>query len=212
MQEEIIDLVDTTNNIIGQINKKDAHILGKWHRTVCFLLVDSKKKLIYFQDKSNRSKFESHDFFVKLNGGHLLTGESPEQGIRELKEELGITISPDNIFPIGIDQTSVDLSADYKIREFRYYFIVDVDNVLDKLKFQDKEVSSVIYFNPNHALELVLGEINEIAAYVFEEDKNFKINLTKSAFKNFTDDNLYLRIFLAVKKYFEGEKIKHIVI
>ena len=212
MQDEIIDLVDTTNKVIGQVGKKESHKLAKWHRTVSFILVDSKQKLVYFQDKAKPSELNSQDFFVKLNGGHLLSGETPEQGARELEEELGIKVNPKNIVPIGINQTAVDFSEEYKIREFMYYFIVDIKDVLNKVKFQDGEVSSVIYFNPEQALKLVLGEITEITGTVFDGENESEITLKSTAFKNFTDDNLYLRIFLAVKRYFEGEPKKYIVI
>lgn len=212
MQDEIIDLVDTTNKVIGTVGKKEAHKLAKWHRTVSFILVDSKKKLIYFQDRNKPTELQSEDFFVKLNGGHLLSGETPEQGVRELEEELGLKIAPENIIPIGINQTAVDFSEDYKIREFIYYFIVDIEDVLNKVKFQDGEVSSIIYFNPEQALQLVLGETKEITGTVFDGKIKSPIILKSTAFKNFTDDNLYLRIFLAVKRYFEGEPKKYIVI
>lgn len=212
MQDEIIDLVDTTNKVIGKVGKKESHKLAKWHRTVSFILVDSKQKLIYFQDKAKPSELSSEDFFVKLNGGHLLSGETPEQGLRELEEELGIKTNPENVIPIGVNQTAVDFSEDYKIREFVYYFIVDIEDVLSKVKFQDGEVSSVIYFDPEQALKLVLGGTKEITGNVFNGETESPIALKSTAFKNFTDDNLYLRIFLAVKRYFEGEPREYIVI
>ncbi len=212
MQDEIIDLVDTTNKIIGQIGKNESHKSAKWHRTVSFILVDSKRKLIYFQDKAKVSELNSEDFFVKLNGGHLLSGETPEQGIRELEEELGIKVHPDKLIPMGIDQTAVDFSDKYKIREFMYYFIVDVEDVLNKVKFQDSEVSSLIYFDPEHALKLILGAAKEMTGIVYDGEKELEVTLKPTAFKNFTDDNLYLRIFLAVKRYFAGEPPEYIII
>ena len=212
MQDEIIDLVDTSNKIIGQISKNESHRLAKWHRTVNFILVDNKRKLIYFQDKGKSPDHNSEDFFVKLNGGHLLAGETPEQGIRELEEELGINRIQGKIIPVGINQTFVDFSEDYKIREFVYYFIVDVDDVQSKVNFLDGEVSSVICFNPEQALGLILGEREEITSTVFDGEKESEMTLKTTAFKNFTDDNLYLRIFLAVKRYFAGEPIKYIVV
>jgi len=184
MQDEIIDLVDTTNKVIGQIGKKESHRLAKWHRTVSFILVDSKQKLIYFQDKAQPSELKSEDFFVKLNGGHLLSGETPEQGVRELEEELGIKANPKNVIPIGINQTSVDFSNDYKIREFMYYFIVDVEDVLSKAKFQDSEVSSLIYFDPEHALRLILGKATEMIGIVYNGEKEIEMTLKPTGNRN----------------------------
>lgn len=209
---ELIDIVDTTNKIIGKTDKKTAHREGLWHRTVCFLIVDSKKKLIYFQDRSTPSQLKSHEFFVKLNGGHLLAGEKVSQGIRELKEELGLILEDARFFPIGINQTAVDFSEEYKLREFMYFFIVDIENILNKVKFLDGEVQSLISFDPEQALKVVLGKSPNIKAAVFDGDKITELLLSANNFKNFTDDNLYLRIFITVKRYFSGEPKEYLVI
>jgi hypothetical protein len=48
---EIIDLVDTGDNIIGKIDRDSAHKNGVWHRTINFLIVDSMKNVWFSKIK-----------------------------------------------------------------------------------------------------------------------------------------------------------------
>lgn len=209
---EQIDIFNTTNHQVGQCDKKEAHRKGLWHRTVCFLLVDSKKKTIYFQDRTAASEMKTDDFFVKLNGGHLKAGEKVEDGVRELEEELGLKIDKAQLIPVGINQIAVDFSADYKIREFMYFFIIDLNQIPTKVLFTDREVKALIEFSPDEAVDTLTGKNEKVNAQVFDGKTSKGLFLRASAFKNFTDDNLYLRILTTVSRYFSGEDTARLVI
>ena len=75
--DEIIDIVDTENKIIGQANKKEAHTKGFWHRTVNFLLVDSSSKTfikLMPRKESCSSVCKSINHVRSVNGSSIRAG------------------------------------------------------------------------------------------------------------------------------------------
>lgn len=212
--DELIDIVDTINIIVGKEMKSVAHKNGLWHRTASFLVVDVDTKRVVFQNKSKSHTHEvdKEDFFVKLNGGHLRAGEGIQDCVRELKEELGLEVKYEEMIPVGINQTAIDISEDYLLREFTYYFIVPVSNLKEKLVFTDDEVDSVIWVDPYESIEMILGRRSETVAEVYDIKSSSSMVLTASNFRNFTDDNLYLRLFLVVKRYLDGEAKEYLLV
>lgn len=82
--EEIIDIVDENNNIIGSANVGIAHQKKLIHRVVGIFVFDSNGNL--FLQKGN--KYEKYDISV---GGHVQKGETCKAAAkREMSEELGL--------------------------------------------------------------------------------------------------------------------------
>lgn len=83
---ELFDLVDKQDTIIGVTNKKKAHAEGDLHRVAAVYVFDKQGRL-YVQIHKKDGGLYDHSV-----GGHLVQGETYEQGAaREAEEELGIT-------------------------------------------------------------------------------------------------------------------------
>ncbi len=85
-----VDIFDDRYNPIGIASKKEAHEKGLWHRTFSCLVVNPRRAVVHLQKKhSNQYSFDRPDYVeVVTAGGHYEAGESIEDGIRELHEEL----------------------------------------------------------------------------------------------------------------------------
>ncbi len=84
--KELIDLVDTQNNVIGTTDVEMAHKHRQLHRVVGVFLFDSNGDLC-LQDGNDYKKY---DLSV---GGHVRQGEAYEDAAqREMQEELGIQV------------------------------------------------------------------------------------------------------------------------
>ena len=205
MSSELLDRVDTLNRLTGTtIERKVAHREGVWHRTVNFLVIDPRNKTVLFQNKRNKPVDEN--FFVQINGGHLTAGEEPEDGLREFREELGIDVSPSKFKFVGIVPTCVDLSPDFLLREFMYYYIVEVPNLRTRLisNFDNTlaEAEAFVECGIEAGFRmLVSGETASIPGANITVANVQKIVLTPSHFRNFTDDNLYARIFSLLARH-----------
>ncbi|QPJ63345.1 MAG: NUDIX domain-containing protein [Candidatus Nitronauta litoralis] len=87
--EEIFDVVDQDDQVIGQATRKEVHERGLRHRSVHILVFNSKGEL--FLQKRSLAKDENPGYWDTSAAGHVDSGEDYEScAHRELEEELGI--------------------------------------------------------------------------------------------------------------------------
>lgn len=212
MAEEILEIYNCFNQKIGEETKVDVHKKGYWHRSICFLVVDPGTRETVFQDSKGLEQFHDEDFFVKLNGGHISKGETPEEGFRELREELGLELTASDSTPAGKYQLSFQPTEEFINNEFIYFYIVPLKDAFNKISFTDGEVICITKFNVDETIKLLLGDIEEIKGKARDEKETINITLRKQNFRDFTDDNLYLRMMLAVRRYLDGEDKRTVLI
>lgn len=86
--EEILDLVDEADNVIGEVPRNLANADPKYiHREVAVIIYDGEK--ILFQLRSKKKKVLPNEWMISC-AGHVGKGSNPEDVAHsELKEELG---------------------------------------------------------------------------------------------------------------------------
>ena len=91
IMEEMFDVVDEDDNVIGQAPRSECHKNPKlFHRSAAVLVFNSKGELLVHQ-RSMKKDTDPGKWSVSA-WGHLDIGESYEHAAaREMKEELGIT-------------------------------------------------------------------------------------------------------------------------
>lgn len=124
--EELFDIVDDNNKIIGQSTRKEAHTKGLTHKSVMFFIFNKKGDL-FLNKRSSKKEFDPGAYSIVL-GGHVTKGDSYEQTvIREAKEEARVTSKPYFL---------ANFKSRYKEKDKEnvalYYFIVDKEPILDK--------------------------------------------------------------------------------
>jgi isopentenyldiphosphate isomerase len=214
MSEEILITYDAFNNPIGSADRKKVHTQGLWHRSANFIVLDPKKRTVIFQDSNTLDAYDAEKFFVKMNGGHV-HGEDMIQGVaRELREEFGLLLEEaDKVHFLGTYQISFEPTADFINHEFMYFYLTVFSNALEKIVMDRNEVKSVFEISIDTAVEVLVGNRDVTQAYARDIDgKEITANLTRDSFKNFTDDSLYLRLFLAAQDFCNGKNEKYIVI
>lgn len=211
-KNDLVTIYNCFNKEIGTEHKKVVHQKGLWHRAVSFILLDTTSREIIFQHSEAPSEIKWDGFFVKMNGGHIQHGEEPIEGFRELEEELGLKDRAESSHYAGTYQLSVQFSDDFINNEFVYFYIVPGDDIKKDVQFDEHEVKSIISVNVDDALALLLGDKKEIDATVSGSDDELHVTFSKDNFRNFTDDNLYLRIMIAAKRYLDDEEKRLILI
>jgi isopentenyldiphosphate isomerase len=90
--EEILDLVDEANQVIGKVRRAEVHgnpALG--HRAVHVFIVNHQGQ--YFLQKRSKLKRVQPGKWDTSVGGHLSTGETYEgAALKEMSEELGVVL------------------------------------------------------------------------------------------------------------------------
>ncbi|MBU1202279.1 MAG: NUDIX domain-containing protein [Nanoarchaeota archaeon] len=87
---EFLDVVDESDNVVGNASKVDIYKKSLRHRIVHILIFNNKGEMALQLRSAKVSYCPLH--WSTAVGGHVSSGESYEQaGMREYKEELGTT-------------------------------------------------------------------------------------------------------------------------
>ncbi len=101
MTEEIFDIVNERDEVIGQRTRKDVHRLGLLHRAVHVLVFNARGEV--FLQKRSMSKDKCPGLWDSSASGHVDSGEAYDAtAVRELREEIGLTAAqtPERILRI----------------------------------------------------------------------------------------------------------------
>lgn len=91
VSEEIFDVVNEHDEVVGQAPRKEVHARGLLHRAVHVLVFNAGGQL--FLQKRSMSKDTSPGLWDSSASGHLDSGEDYDYcAVRELREEIGLMI------------------------------------------------------------------------------------------------------------------------
>jgi len=101
MSEEIFDVVNDRDEVIGRQTRSEVHRLGLKHRAVHVLVFNSRSEI--FLQKRSMKKDCFPGKWDSSSSGHLDSGEDYDAcAVRELREELGLQVAqtPKRLFKI----------------------------------------------------------------------------------------------------------------
>src|SRR5271154_4497911 len=89
MPEEIFDIVNERDEVVGQNTRREVHERGLWHRAVHVLVFNARGE-VFLQKRSMRKDIAAGKWDSSASG-HLDTGEDYDAcAVRELREEIGL--------------------------------------------------------------------------------------------------------------------------
>ena len=211
---ELLDVYNDRNEPLNiKIPRNLVHENGLWHRKFVCIIVDEKEKSVLFQ---RQYKKESNEFsrpqFLNLSiGGHLVSGEKIEDGIRELHEESGLNyVEFKDLKFLGIRQSSFSLEKNSKKfinNEFQYIFIYKGIFNENSFNINNKEESKgFVSIKINDGIKLLTNKINFIEAIEYINNKKEIIKITKNDFipDYLKNDTFILRNFVVSKRYLKN--------
>lgn len=109
----------------------------------------------------------------------MLADETVEDGVREIKEELGIDVAFEKLIKLGVVDYSV-VQEDFIDKELANVFLYKSTNDLDDFTLQVEEVSGIVKATFFDFSQLWFGAVDEIEISGFEiKDDGKKKKLTK---------------------------------
>jgi isopentenyldiphosphate isomerase len=102
MPEEIFDVVNERDEVIGQKPRSEVHARGLLHRAVHVLVFNSRGET--FLQKRSMKKDREPGKWDSATSGHVDSGEDYDAcAVRELREEIGLTVgkTPERLFKIA---------------------------------------------------------------------------------------------------------------
>jgi len=100
MMQEILDIVNEADEVVGQASRADIHRKNLKHRATHIILTNSKQQ-IFIQLRS-KTKDMNPGLWDTSAAGHVDAGEDYEDcAARELEEELGVVVPVEKLTEIG---------------------------------------------------------------------------------------------------------------
>lgn len=170
-------------------NRAEVHSKGLWHSTIqcwCYYQLDDLLCLV-MQERSHQ-KVAWPGYFDAFVAGHCDLGENPSQTcLRELKEEVGISITDEQIRYHSV-RTVEQVDSTFINREFQHVFMFRCSSdIISKLKPNALEVSAIVLLDWNELIQLIKGEIKSTATRKY-------INLPTSS--HYSIENIQINRFI----------------
>ena len=139
-------------------SRDNVHRDGLWHETFHCWLLD--EKFVYIQKRSNVKK-DFPGLYDITAAGHILSTETVADGIREVKEELGIDVDLSKLHSKGVVQDRIELS-NFIDHEFTNIFLYKSTLRASDFSLQLEEVESIHVVERRALIQLFLSEVTAV--------------------------------------------------
>jgi len=130
--EEMLDVVDCRNKVIGKERRSVIHEKLLRHRAVLLFVMDEKGRILL--GRRSKEKEEYPDCWSFPVAGHVKAGESADDTIRrETMEESGLRIGAEFVKLLPAERESGN--------HFSYIYITRIKDPLNALKLDKRETS-----------------------------------------------------------------------
>lgn len=162
MPDEQLDVFDDHGRHLGTKPRTAVHRDGDWHRTFqCWIAGErERRRYVLFQLRGPRTA--SHPNLLDITAaGHLRAGETVEDGLRELEEELGVAVELADLHHLGCRSEVLAGGLD---RELAETHLLRDDRALDAFRLQADEVGGLVEVELSDGLRLFGGEVDAVTA------------------------------------------------
>lgn len=162
---EILDIYDDQLNWLGTKERDAVHRDGDWHRVFhCWVAYRDAQGCDYLVVQ--RRGADKATFPNRLDitaAGHYQAGESIRDGVREVREELGIDVDFEQLIPLGV-HIGIGRYNGLIDREFADVFMYIHDRDIADYAYQVDEVAGLVALPVDDGLSLLAGERDTLTA------------------------------------------------
>ena len=144
--EELVDILDEHGEVTGIVKtKSEAHEKALWHKAIHIWIYNSKGEILL--QKRAKTKLTWPGLWDISVAGHVSCGEDFEEAaVRELHEELGVGVKPEELVEVARRKTTYDnQKLNYHSREFASTYLYRLDELPTNL--QEEEVGEVRFIS-----------------------------------------------------------------
>ncbi|WP_426351023.1 NUDIX hydrolase [Alloiococcus sp. CFN-8] len=185
-EEECFDIFDEKMEHIGIAPRREAHRRGLWHKVIqCWLFKREKDKTYIILQKRSPLKDNYPSLFDTSAAGHIRAGEEIEEGVREIYEEIGISVDYSELTFLEIVKQKKE-KKDLMDYQFAYLYIYECNKPLLHYTLQKEEVEALVEIELTRFKELIEGNVLEVEGHgiTLDEGGNNKAAAYTIAFES----------------------------
>jgi isopentenyldiphosphate isomerase len=205
--DERVDVLDANGKKTSEVAwKSEAHRLGLWHRCFhCWIIspeTPSGGPYLFVQRRAAGKDTWPNRLDVTA-AGHIGAGEETfEGGIREVEEELGLTVVPGELVQLGTRRSELEIPAGLD-REFQEVFVLVRALSPKDLRLQEEEVAAVARLRLDDVEKLYEGD--EVLAEEWAKWEASAISVSLAGFVP-SEDEYLSRVARAARAHLDGER------
>lgn len=162
MENENLTIFNEQYIKIGKASREEAHKKGYWHETFhCWLVSRDKDKIYLLFQLRSAVKKDYPNLLDITAAGHILDNESIDDGVREVKEEIGLALSFQDLIKLGVFKYSI-IQGDLIDRELANVFLYENEYRPEEFLLQKEEVAGLFKAELNCYSDLLSGIKDEI--------------------------------------------------
>lgn len=170
MAIEKLAYVDKNGALLGVASREDIHSRGLWHETFHCWIVGRElgKDMVHLQLRS-RDKADFPNLFDITAAGHIASHETVADGVREIDEELGLSVGFKELAPLGVIFDEIRL-PEFTDRERAHNFLYKADAIQwADYRLQTEEVAGIAAVDFQSFYELCTRRVETIEVKGFHE-------------------------------------------
>lgn len=175
MSSEYFDVLDENGNKTGKIKLRDeVHRDGDWHKSVHIWIINQNNEILLQRRCATK---DSYPNMLDIScAGHLTAGDDSITGaLRELKEELNLDINSNELEFIDTIKNSFKYSDSFINNGFADMYILKTNKTIDNMKFQESEISEILFMPYLQFKKLVENKSNDLVSHPEEFEILFNI-------------------------------------
>ncbi|MFG1779957.1 NUDIX domain-containing protein [Micromonospora sp. NPDC049048] len=189
MGSEQIDIYNANLEPLGSMERIQAHRQGEWHRTFhCWIVSNEDDGALLLQKRADTMRNFPGLLDVSA-AGHLEAGEPIMAGLREVAEELGLTVEPENLHHLGERVEVADQSNGQRNREYQSVFLYRCDRDLADYRPAVDEVAALVWLPVTAGMDLFTEKTDHLVlhGHTFERSggarwEEFSLPVTRDSF------------------------------
>ncbi len=193
--------------------RDEAHRAGTWHGAFHCLIIYERdgRGHALFQKRSALKEIAPGKFDVSV-GGHYGAGENAAAaGPREIKEELGLDVTFDDLLPVGRRVFVYCFTPGVMEYEFQDVFLLPGDIRLQETTLQEEEVDGLFEMDIELGIKLFSREIPQAGGWFYKSGAQAgRVEVSVEEFVPCLD-NYYLKLLLLSQRYFGGERRRLVI-
>jgi isopentenyldiphosphate isomerase len=163
--DELLDVLDAGGRRVGTKARGAVHRDGDWHRAFHLWVVDAGGVLLQHRSEAKKAW---PGYLDATAAGHLVAGEEVADGLREVREELGVAYAPAELHALGVHRVD-EQDGEGANRELQHVFAVRDERALEAWTgFDRTEVDGLVLVGHEGFAALAAGRAGTVPATAWD--------------------------------------------